>query len=72
MKNKISSITWDHREQISITELNAALKAAGFNGMVKEIETGSDQYGIVVSKMNIPERAAQEFFDSENLMDFYK
>jgi hypothetical protein len=53
-------VTWDWKEQPDLQELDAAVrKASGGFARVHEIDTGSDQFGIVVADHRVtPEEAA--------------
>lgn len=60
---KTSCISWDHKEQINIDELAEALKAAGFKGHISQVETGNDQYAIVVTNDDCTSEEAQDWYE---------
>lgn len=55
-------ITWDYREQLPLDELHRAISdLSGGRLDIHEIETGSDQYAIVVAPPG--QEAAQAFYE---------
>jgi len=54
-------VMWDYKEQISIPELNAALEQVE-DPTIYEIETGGDEYAVVVCPSNFSQKQAQEYF----------
>ena len=68
----VSLITWDWREQPNWNHVIKAIdKVRGFNSGMKifEIETGSDDYAIIVATANVSKEEAERYY--RNQEDFF-
>jgi DNA relaxase NicK len=62
-------ITWDWKEQFDIEDMNEALQKFTDKTEIPyifRIDTGSDQYGIVVGPEHWSQDRAQSFYDNGN------
>lgn len=62
---KADVMIWDYKEQIDIDELNRILRGFGFPGAIRQVDTDSDSYALVITNNNASQDKAQEIFDKE-------